>query len=118
MERMEKNSNEEGKSGLKDFYRRKSHELGDRAEQRLNAMPVASRKKWFLLVFGCMVVMLLINTLMAFRKDATPRPSFSDMVRDSIIDWSQVDVNDLSVLNLDSLAACQNDSLLENPYFK
>ncbi len=103
---------------LKDYYRQKGKEYGDKADKRLNAMPVANRKKWFFIVFGCMLLMLVFNTIRAIRGDGESRKSVAEMVKDSIIDWANVDVNELSVLNLDSLASCYKDSVLVNPYFK
>ncbi|MCQ2230945.1 MAG: hypothetical protein MJZ30_03715 [Paludibacteraceae bacterium] len=125
---MEEYENREEKSGSgqqsekyapwTQYYHMKKREYGDRVENRLNAMPVAKRRKWFAIVFGSLLALLLFNFMRWVGRDATERPSAVEMVADSVIDWSQVDVADLSVLNFDSLAKemGQCDSLDVEPY--
>ncbi len=100
------------------YYHMKKQEYGDRVENRLNAMPVAKRKRWFVIVFGSLLALLLFNFMYWVGRDTTECPSVVEMVTDSVIDWSQVDVADLSVMNFDSLAKALGkcDSLDVEPY--
>lgn len=98
--------NETSSSGtpFKDYYQRKKKEMGDRTEKKLNGMNVSDRKKWFFVVFGLLFVLLVVNFVRSFsfgKKE--PSASLPEMVRDSIIDWTKVDPNDLSVMDLDTL---------------
>lgn len=98
--------NETSSSGtpFKDYYQRKKREMGDRTEKKLNGMKVSDRKKWFFVVFGLLFVLLVVNFVRSFsfgKKE--PSASLPEMVRDSIIDWTKVDPNDLSVMDLDTL---------------
>ena len=98
--------NETSSSGtpFKDYYQRKKREMGDRTEKKLNGMKVSDRKKWFFVVFGLLFVLLVVNFVRSFsfgKKE--PSVSLPEMVRDSVIDWTKVDPNDLSVMDLDTL---------------
>lgn len=103
-----------------EYYRRKGKEMSDRTERRLNAMDIAARKKLFFLVFGLMFVLLIFNFVRSFFFRAKVSASLTEMVRDSIIDWKEVDAQDLSVMNLDSMkeVAQTPDSVNNNFYFK
>lgn len=103
----------------KDFIRRKSHELGDRAQTKLNAMEVGQRKRLFFIVFGFLLVVLLFNFCRSFFAPKSD-VSLKEMVRDSIVDWSKVDKSELKVLDLDSIEKTLpvKDTLDNDLYFK
>lgn len=105
---------------FKEYYQQKGMEMSDRTEKRLNSMDIASRKKWFFLVFGFMFILLIFNFVRSFffrPKESVP---LTEMVRDSIIDWSKVDAKDLSVMNLDSMKGATQapDTVNNDFYFK
>ena len=105
---------------FKEYYQRKGREMSDRTEKRLNAMDVASRKKWFFLVFGFMFLLLIFNFTRSFFFRSKESASLTEMVRDSIIDWKEVDTKDLSVMNLDSMKETMqtSDTVNNDFYFK
>lgn len=105
---------------FKEYYQRKGREMSDRTEKRLNAMDVASRKKWFFLVFGFMFLLLIFNFMRSFFFRSKESASLTEMVRDSIIDWKEVDTKDLSVMNLDSMKETMqtSDTVNNDFYFK
>jgi len=105
---------------FREYYQRKGKEMGDRTEKRLNAMDIAARKKVFFLVFGLMFVLLIFNFVRSFFFRPKVSATLTEMVRDSIIDWSKVDAKDLSVMNLDSMREVSqaSDSVNNDFYFK
>lgn len=105
---------------FREYYQRKGKEMGDRTEKRLNAMDIAARKKVFFLVFGLMFVLLIFNFVRSFFFRPKVSATLTEMVRDSIIDWSKVDTKDLSVMNLDSMREVSqaSDSVNNDFYFK
>ncbi len=105
---------------FKEYYQRKGREMSDRTEKRLNAMDIASRKKWFFLVFGFMFLLLIFNFMRSFFFRSKESASLTEMVRDSIIDWKKVDTKDLSVMNLDSMKETMqtSDTVNNDFYFK
>lgn len=105
---------------FKEYYQRKGREMSDRTEKRLNAMDIASRKKWFFLVFGFMFLLLIFNFMRSFFFRSKESASLTEMVRDSIIDWKEVDTKDLSVMNLDSMKETMqtSDTVNNDFYFK
>lgn len=132
MEDLKKNSDLEGsdlppsdsdkleeRNPLKDYYHRKSHELGDKAQTKLNAMEVGQRKKLFFAVFGVLLVVLVFNFCRSFFAPKSD-VSLKEIVRDSIVDWSKVDQSELEVMDWDSVAKTlpARDSLDNDLYFK
>lgn len=109
----------EERNPLKDYYHRKSHELGDKAQNKLNAMEVGQRKKLFFAVFGVLLGVLVFNFCRSFFSPKSD-VSLKEIVRDSIVDWSTVDRSELKVLNLDSIekTLTPEDTLNNDLYFK
>lgn len=94
---------EKRNSGLGTLLRERGRKYGDQAESRLNAMPVERRKKWFFVVFGLLLGMLIFNFVRTIRKGPEQPVTVATVASDSIIDW--MDDTGLFVMNLDSLAA-------------
>ncbi len=103
---------------FREYYQQKGREMSEKTERKLNSMDIASRKKWFFLVFGFLFTLLIFNFVRSFFFKAKDAVSLTEMIQDSIIDWSKVDAKDLSVMNLDSMKeTAQNPDTVNNDFY-
>lgn len=105
---MEELNNKNGENSLfrmiKVYFRKHSEKQVKQVEGKLNSMAVSERKRWFVIVFSLLFLGLLFKFVWAIHHRPNNSTSVVDAITDSIIDWRNVNLEDLHVINIDSLA--------------